>query len=187
MNKFILEYLESIGNIINKLDIENISEMIEAIKLAYQDDKRIFVFGNGGSAATANHFACDFGKNAIKDDNNRIKVISLSNSISSITACGNDIGFDTVFEEQLKNLMHDGDLVLCISASGSSPNIIRAVEYAKKRNGTVIGITGFCGGKLKELSDINVNVDSDSYEKIEDIHLIITHIIVYWFKLNQNN
>ncbi len=186
MKKTILDYLESIGDIINKLDINNISEMIEAIKLAYKDDKRIFVFGNGGSAATANHFACDFGKNAIKDDNNRIKVISLSNSISSITACGNDIGFDTVFEEQLKNLMHDGDLILCISASGNSPNIIRAVEYAKKRYGTVIGMTGFSGGKLKELSDINVNVASDSYEKIEDMHLMITHIIVYWFKMNQN-
>ncbi len=186
MEKFILEYLESVGDIINKLDIKNISKMIEAIKLAYKDDKRIFVFGNGGSAATANHFACDFGKNAIEDDNNRIKVISLSNSITSITACGNDIGFDTVFEEQLKNLMHDGDLILSISASGNSPNIIRAVEYAKKRNATVVGITGFNGGKLKELSDINVNVASDSYEKIEDIHLIITHIIVYWFKANQN-
>jgi len=186
MKKIVLEYLKSIADIIDKLDIENISEMIEAIKLAYQDDKRIFVFGNGGSSATANHFACDFGKNAIQNENNKIKVISLSNSISSITAYGNDMGFDTVFEEQLKNLMHNGDLVLCISASGNSPNIMRAAEYAKKRDGIVIGLTGFSGGKLKELSDINVNVASDSYEKIEDIHLIITHIIVYWFKKNQN-
>lgn len=187
MEKFIAQYLESIGDIIKNLDLKNIGEVIKEIKKAYKEDKRIFVFGNGGSAATANHFACDFGKNAIKDENKRIKIISLSSSISSITAYGNDVGFDSIFEEQLKNLMHDGDLTICISASGNSPNILKAAEYAKKRNGTVISLTGFDGGKLKESSDLNVNVDSDSYEKIEDVHVIITHIIVYWFKFNQDS
>ncbi len=186
MKEFISAYLNNISEIIEGLEINNISEVIEHIKDAHKKNKRIFVLGNGGSAATANHFACDFGKNAIKDDNNRFRIISLSNSISSITAFGNDIGFETIFEEQLKNLMHEEDLVMCISASGNSPNIIKAVEYAIKKNGIIIGITGFDGGKLKEISDVNVNVVSDSYEKIEDIHLIIMHIIVYWFKMNQN-
>ena len=185
MKEFISDYVKSISGIIENLDIENLSKVIEYVKEAHRKEKRIFVFGNGGSAATANHFACDFGKNAIKDDNNRFKIISLSNNISSITACGNDLGFETVFEEQLKNLMQKEDLIICISASGNSPNIIKAVEFAIKRSGTIIGITGFDGGKLKEISDVNVNVVSDSYEKIEDIHLIITHIIVYWFKMNQ--
>lgn len=185
MSDYIVEYLNSVTNIIKDLEIENISEVIGAIKEAHEKDRRIFVFGNGGSAATANHFAADFGKNAIKDDDNRFKIISLSNNISTITACGNDIGFETIFEEQLKNLMQVKDLIICISASGNSPNIIKAVEYARKRNGTVIGITGFDGGKLKEISDLNINVNSESFEQIEDIHLIITHIIVYWFKMSQ--
>ncbi len=81
--------------------------------------------------------------------------------------------------------MHDEDLIICISASGNSPNIIRAVEYARKRNGTIVGITGFNGGKLKQISDLNINVNSESYEQIEDMHLMITHIIVYWFKMSQ--
>jgi D-sedoheptulose 7-phosphate isomerase len=185
MNDYIVEYLNSITSQIKDLEIENISKVISSVKEAHEKDKRIFVFGNGGSAATANHFAADFGKNAIKDDDNRFKIISLSNNISTITACGNDIGFETVFEEQLKNLMHEKDLIICISASGNSPNIIRAVEYARKRNGIIIGITGFNGGKLKQISDLNININSESYEQIEDIHLIITHIIVYWFKMSQ--
>jgi D-sedoheptulose 7-phosphate isomerase len=185
MNDYIVEYLNSITSKIKDLEIDNILKAISSIKEAHEKDRRIFVFGNGGSAATANHFAADFGKNAIKDDDNRFKIISLSNNISSITACGNDIGFETVFEEQLKNLMHDEDLIICISASGNSPNIIRAVEYARKRNGTIIGITGFNGGKLKQISDFNININSESYEQIEDMHLMITHIIVYWFKMSQ--
>jgi D-sedoheptulose 7-phosphate isomerase len=185
MTDHITKYLDDLKGIINSIDHRSLEKTIEIIKKARQEDKRIFVFGNGGSAATANHFAADFGKNAVKGDANRFKIISLSNNISSITACGNDIGFETVFEEQLKNLMHDGDLVICISASGNSPNIVRAVEYVRKRGGTIIGITGFDGGKLGKMSDININIASDSYEQIEDMHLVITHIIVYWFKSSQ--
>jgi D-sedoheptulose 7-phosphate isomerase len=181
----ITKYLDDLKGIINSIEPGDLEEVIEVIKKTREEDKRIFVFGNGGSAATASHFAADFGKNAFKGDTNRFKIISLSNNISSITACGNDIGFETVFEEQLKNLMHDGDLIMCISASGNSPNIIKAVEYAKSRNGYIIGLTGFDGGKVREISDININIDSDSYEQIEDMHLVIAHIIVYWFKMSQ--
>jgi D-sedoheptulose 7-phosphate isomerase len=186
MDKFVKEYLNSLGKIIQDLEVKNISRVINAFKETHQKGKKIFVLGNGGSAATANHFACDLAKNVTKDEKNRFKIISLSENISCITAYGNDEGFETIFEEQLKNLIDDEDLTILISASGNSPNIIRAAEYAKKNNNTVIGITGFEGGKLKEICDINVNVLSDSYEKIEDIHLIITHIIVYWFKMNKN-
>ena len=186
MKEFIKDYINSINKITADLDIEKISKVVEAIGEAHINKKRIFVIGNGGSAATANHFACDLGKNAIKDDENRFQILSLSNDISSITAYGNDVGYESVFAEQLKNLMQFGDTIICISASGNSPNIINAVEYAKKKNAIIISLTGFKGGKLKEISDFNVNVPCDSYEKIEDIHLVITHIIVYWFKTNPN-
>lgn len=185
MKDFIRSYLNSLSEIMNLLEIGKISEVIEALRETHSAKRKIIVFGNGGSAATANHFVCDLGKNAIKDEENRFKIISLCDNVSCITAYGNDVGYETIFEEQLKNLMEDKDLIICISASGNSPNIIKAIDYAKKRNGIIIGITGFNGGKLKEISDININVSSDSYEKIEDVHLIITHIIVYWFKQNQ--
>jgi len=186
MKEFIHAYLNSINKIMADLDIENVSKVIETIKEAHINKKRIFVIGNGGSAATANHFVCDLGKNAIKDDENRFQIISLSSNVSCITAYGNDVGYESVFVEQLKNLMQLGDVLISISASGNSPNIIKAVEYAKKKNGIIISLTGFKGGKLKEISDLNINVSSDSYEKIEDIHLILMHIIVYWFKMSQN-
>ena len=184
MKEFINDYINSINKITADLEIENISKIIEAISEAHKNKKRIFVIGNGGSAATAIHFACDLGKNAIKDDENRFKIISLCDNVSCITAYGNDIGYDSVFAEQLKNLMQPGDTIICISASGNSPNIINAVEYAKKKSAVIVSLTGFKGGKLKEISDLNINVPSDSYEKIEDIHLAITHIIVYWFKIH---
>jgi D-sedoheptulose 7-phosphate isomerase len=180
--EFIDEYLSTFVAKVNSFNGSKIVDIINALKKAKDEDRTIFVIGNGGSAATANHFACDFGKNAVKSDEGRFRIISLSESVSCITAYGNDISFDSVFEEQLKNLMRPGDILIAISASGKSPNIIKAVNYAKAKGGMVIGLSGFDGGLLKNLSDINVNIDFDTYEQIEDFHLIITHIIVYCFK-----
>jgi D-sedoheptulose 7-phosphate isomerase len=118
----------------------------------------------------------------LKSDDGRFRIISLCESAASITAYGNDVSFDSIFEEQLKNLMEAEDIVIAISASGNSPDIVRAVEYAKSKNGIIIGLTGFSGGKLKKLCDISMNSDLTSYEQIEDFHLILTHIIVYCFK-----
>lgn len=185
MKKFIDSYLDDLGNLMDLLETDNIAKAIEMLKEAHKAKRKVFVLGNGGSAATANHFVCDLGKNAIKDDENRFKIISLSDNICSITAYGNDISYDSVFAEQLKNLIEHKDLLICVSASGNSPNVLKAVEYARKKEAAIIGITGFDGGKLKELSDININVCSSSYEKVEDMHLIIMHIFVYWFKQNQ--
>jgi D-sedoheptulose 7-phosphate isomerase len=186
MKDFIYAYLDNLSEIINMLETENIVKVIEELRKTNVSRRKIFVFGNGGSAATANHFVCDLGKNAIRDEKERFKIISLCDNIPYVTAYGNDVGYESIFEEQLKNLMESRDMVICISASGNSSNIIKAVNYAKKKKGTVVSITGFKGGKVREMSDININVSSDSYEKIEDIHLIIMHIIVYWFKQNQN-
>lgn len=182
MNDQITSYKEDIIRLTQALDYDTITAVCEAFLEAYRNKKQIFVAGNGGSAGTANHFTCDFGKNAVADDTKRPKIISLSANIEVITALGNDFSYAEIFSQQLKNLMNDGDLILLISASGNSPNIIEAAKYAKNCGGKVIGFTGFCGGELKTLSDININVDSTSYEKIEDIHMILTHIIVCWFK-----
>ena len=176
------DYLNDIANISRELDAGAIIKIIGIFKDAHKKRKKIYVIGNGGSAATANHFACDLGKNATRKDNDRFAIISLCNDISCITAYGNDEGYETIFEEQLKNFLDKGDILFCISASGNSPNIIRAAEYAKNKKRTVVGLTGFKGGKLKDIADQNITVFSDSFEKIEDIHLVITHVTVYCFK-----
>ncbi len=182
MNSLISQYLNDVKNFCDTLDINALHQIVDSLLNAYKSKKQIFVAGNGGSAGTSNHFCCDFGKNAVKSETNRPKMISLSANIEVLTALGNDFSYADVFSEQLKNLMNEGDLVILISASGNSPNVVKAAEYAKSKNGTIVSLTGFSGGKLKELSNININVPSDSYEKIEDLHMIITHLLVCSFK-----
>ncbi len=182
MKQLIMDYINDIHALCNGLDVDEMNKLCEALLESYKAKKQIFVAGNGGSAGTSNHFCCDFGKNAVKGDTNRPKIISLSANIEVLTALGNDFCYADVFTQQLKNLMNDKDTVLLISASGNSPNVVTAAEYAKSRGGKVIGLTGFEGGKLKELSDVAINIPSTSYEKIEDLHMMITHIIVCYFK-----
>ena len=182
MKKTIIDYACDISDICKNIPHDKIEEVCNALLDAYKSQKRIFVAGNGGSAGTANHFTCDFGKNAVKSECDRPKIISLSSNVEVLTALGNDFSYADVFTEQLKNLMNDGDLIILISASGNSPNVVSAAEYVKSRGGVVIGFTGFSGGKLKELSDISIHISCNSYEKVEDVHMIITHMVVCIFK-----
>jgi D-sedoheptulose 7-phosphate isomerase len=175
-------YLEKMCESINNINPEAVAEILETIKRAVASKKHIFLMGNGGSAATANHFAADFGKNAVKNDEGRPKIISLCTNMSTVTAYGNDVGYEDIFIEQLKNLLEPGDVVIAISASGNSSNVIKAVRFAHEKKAVVIGLTGFQGGKLKEIADYNLNIESDSYEQIEDIHSMITHSFVYCYK-----
>ncbi len=184
MRDYLRQYTTEISRALEAVEGEDFEKVIHILGEAYKERKQIFIAGNGGSAATANHFVCDFGKNAVKSDEKRFKIISISDNIEKITALGNDIAFESIFEEQLKNLMDPEDVLIVISASGNSPNIVKAVEFARKKNCKVISLTGFKGGKVKGLSDVNLNVDLSSYEQIEDIHLMILHMIVYWFKNN---
>jgi len=182
MNKILDGYIENVSHLVNNIDTEKLLEIIKVLERGRRDKKRIFICGNGGSATTANHFVCDLGKNAVKGDSGRINIISLCDNLATITAYGNDFGYETIFEERLKNLMEDGDIVIAISASGNSINILNGVEYAKKRNGYIISMTGFGGGKLKGLSDLNINIDSNIIEQVEDVHLMLEHMIVYYYK-----
>lgn len=182
MKQTILEYTKDVSRLIGNLDTDAIEQVCACLLDAYRSGKKIFIAGNGGSAGTSNHFTCDFGKNAVKSEVNRPRIISLSANIEVVTALGNDFCYGDIFLEQLKNLMDDGDVILLISASGNSENVVRAAEYVRSRCGRVIGFTGFSGGRLQELSDISINIPSDSYEKTEDLHMILTHIIVCCFK-----
>ncbi len=178
-------YEEELSQAIKALDDKEMDKAVSLLLDAYRGDQQIFIFGNGGSATTANHFVCDFGKNAIKGDKRRFRILSLSDNIAKITALGNDIAYAEVFREQMKNLMRPGDVAIAISASGTSPNVVNACEYARQIGGKVIALAGFSGGKIADMADAAFVSDMKSYERIEDLHLIILHMIVCYFKDHQ--
>lgn len=184
MEEVIDNYLREIRNIIGEINPEQIQNLVNILEKSRLEGKRIFILGNGGSATTANHFVCDFGKNTIKGDTGRFKIISLCDNLATITAYGNDFGYETIFEERLKNLMENKDVIIAISTSGNSKNVLNAVKYAKSRDAYIVSFTGANGGKLRALSDINISINSSEVEKIEDAHLIIEHIVVCCYKYN---
>jgi len=178
----IKNYITNLQAAINALSVEEIRCVIDLIMKAYESDKQIFVIGNGGSASTASHFACDLGKGTIVEGKPRLRVISLTDNVALMSAWGNDSSYDDIFVEQLKNLLNQGDLVIGISASGNSANILKAIEYANSMECPTVGLTGFGGGKLAEMADESIIVDSYDYGPVEDIHLVLDHIIGSWIR-----
>ncbi len=176
----IKRYIANLQAAINALSIDKIRSVIELIMQTYRADKQIFVIGNGGSASTASHFACDLGKGTIVEGKPRLRVISLTDNVALMSAWANDLSYEDIFVEQLKNLLNPGDLVIGISASGNSVNVTKAIEYANLMGCPTVGLTGFGGGKLAKIADESIIVDSHDYGPVEDIHLIIDHIIGVW-------
>ena len=170
---------------IRAIDTDQFGRVIDILIQAYQEDRQVFIFGNGGSAATANHFVCDFGKNAVQGEHRRFRILSVSDNIEKITALGNDIAYEQVFRQQLINLMRAGDVAIAISASGSSPNVVRACEYVKELGNKLIVLAGFSGGTIAPLADAAMVADLTSYERVEDIHLILLHMVVCYCKEHQ--
>ncbi|GAI36016.1 unnamed protein product, partial [marine sediment metagenome] len=148
---FVEEYLRELKETLDKLPYSQIEKIKDILLEAYREDKKVFIMGNGGSAATASHFACDLAKGTVgKDDSRkRFKVIALTDSVPILTAWANDTAYENIFLEQLKNLLDAGDVVIAISGSGNSKNVIKAVEYANVQKALTIGLTGFKGGNLK--------------------------------------
>jgi len=180
---FSKQYFKKIKEIINNLDSKKIQKIVEILFDAYKNNKQIFVLGNGGSAANSSHFACDLAKgtleNVYDDNERRFRAISLTDNIAIATAFGNDLSFEDIFCQQLRNLVNEGDVVIGISASGNSANVIKAIKYAKKCGAKTIGLLGFrTGGKLRDLVDYEITVQDDHYGRIEDIHLMLAHFIV---------
>lgn len=174
------EYLERVCEEIRNVDpgqIENLSNLLEA---AYQAGKFVFIMGNGGSGANASHLCEDLAKCTLKDFENqkRLKVMSLTDNVPWIMAIGNDLDYSRIFVEQLKNLASPGDLVLAISGSGNSPNILKAVEWANQHGLTTVGITGFSGGKLRSLAQHNLHAPVDDMGIAESVHQVVFHWII---------
>jgi D-sedoheptulose 7-phosphate isomerase len=176
----IRKYFEVVKGLIDVIPFDDVEKMTDAVYKAYEDDKMIFIIGNGGSAAKASHVAQDFSKGLILDQSisKRVKALSLTDNIPYITALANDTGYENVFSAQLRTFASQGDYLLAISGSGNSPNIIAAAEFAKDNNMTVIGVTGYGGGRLKELSDISVNVQINDMCMAESFHSLIFHYVV---------
>ena len=178
----IQEYISHLQGVLDRLCLPDVRGSIDLVMQAYHADRQIFVIGNGGSASTASHIATDLGKGTSLPGVRRFRVISLTDNASTMTAWSNDVCYEDVFLEQLKNLVNPGDLVIAISASGNSENIIRAIRHAKDVGCKTIGWTGFGGGKLQQLTDVSVVVDSHEYGPVEDVHLILNHILHAWIK-----
>lgn len=178
------EYVDGLRKCLDELlqQEDKLSTVADIIFEAYNNDKQIFVMGNGGSASTASHCALGFEKQSAVEGNRRIKSKSLADNIGLITAWANDISYESVFAEQLKNQLVEGDVVIAISASGNSPNILRAVEYAKQKDARIIGLTGFGGGRLIQLADDYITFSSMDYGQVEDVHLTLTHILSMMLK-----
>jgi D-sedoheptulose 7-phosphate isomerase len=172
-------YLDYLASCFSELDRKALARFVELLLAARESGHAIFFIGNGGSAATASHFANDISIGTRTGDEKPFRAISLTDNVAVMTALANDEGYDRMFVDQLKVQMRDGDALVAISASGNSPNVIAAVEYAKSRGATVVGLTGFDGGKLKALSDIELHVPTakGEYGPVEDIHMIFDHLV----------
>ncbi|MBI4524196.1 MAG: SIS domain-containing protein [Deltaproteobacteria bacterium] len=170
-------YLSSLRQAILAVPTTKIREIIDLILSARKADKQMFLFGNGGSAATASHFACDLAKGTIVPGKRRFRVISLCDQIPVMTAWANDADYSEIFVEQLRNIMNAGDLVIGITSSGNSPNVVKALKYAKVFRAQTVALTGFQGGKVKEIVDHCLIVPSSTVQIIEDVHLALGHAI----------
>ncbi len=178
----IQKYISHLQDVLERLKLDDVRQSIDVIMEAYSANKQIFVVGNGGSASTASHLACDLGKGTSVAGKPRFRVISLTDNVATMTAWSNDVAYEDVFVEQLKNLVNAGDVVIGISASGNSENVIRAMQHAADIGCNTIGWSGFGGGKLATICDVNVVVDSHQYGPVEDVHLILNHVLHAWIQ-----
>ena len=180
ITEFVNSYKDKLINLYDSIDVEMLESIVTAMITAFKNGNTLYVAGNGGSATTASHMQADFQFFVRYFTDFRPKVVSLTDNIPLMTAISNDNSYEDVFIEQMKGMFNKGDLFLAISASGNSPNVVKAVKYAKELGGKTIAFCGFSGGKLKEISDMPLytpNKDKD-YGPIEDIHMILIHVLI---------
>lgn len=186
MKRFAKGYFNYLYKLLNQLDTDAIEAFAAEMEKTRSNHGTMFFVGNGGSAATASHMANDFGTNISKMDGDDLpfRAMSLTDNTSIMTAIANDDGYNNVFINQLRIHYRLGDVLVAISASGNSRNVVEAAEWVKKRGGTVMSLVGFAGGRLKEISDVVIHVESDKedYGPVEDIHMIIDHLLANWLQ-----
>ena len=188
MNDYIKDFIKKVTDALGALPSEEIAKALNILHAAYERDGRIYIFGNGGSLALATHWVSDFNKTVFGHNNSgltkRFQAIRLPSTESELTAWANDVGYDMVFAGPLGNYLQDSDVIIAISSSGNSSNIVKAVELAKAHKIPVIGLSGFDGGKLNELADakIVIKTEKGAYGVVESVHGTILHLMTEYFK-----
>ncbi len=181
MKDYLENYIHEHKSALESIPVDSVESIINDFRKALKEDRQIFVFGNGGSAANASHFITDLGKSSSDKTYRRFRCLSLNDNISWITAIGNDYAYEDVFLRQLENYARPGDIVLVMSVSGNSPNLVKAIEYCKEQNIYTIALTGGKKGRLAELADKVIVINSTHYGRVEDCHMHICHMICYAF------
>jgi D-sedoheptulose 7-phosphate isomerase len=182
MQSILTDYVRGLRQCLDEIEKQDVAGAADIIYQAYLEGKQVFVFGNGGSAATASHMVCDLRKGASVPGKPRLRMTCLSDNTPLMTAIGNDISYEDVFVEQLISQVQEGDVVIAISCSGNSPNVLKAVEYAKKCGAVSIGFTACGGGLLGSLVDLSITLSTRDFGQAEDIHLSLEHLLSYMVK-----
>ena len=175
-HEIISDYLKGLRSCLEEIPEKDIGEIVDIIMKAYANGKKIIFMGNGGSAATASHFARDLSIGTAAAGKPRIRAISLADNMAMITSLANDMDYNSIFKEQLVGQLDKGDVVVGISASGNSPNVLEAIKFARSKGAVTVGLIGFGGGKLKGLVDKSIVLSSRDYGQVEDTHLVLDHI-----------
>lgn len=181
MKQWITDYLQAQKAALDSIPVEGVAELLEILKTALAEDRQILVFGNGGSAANSSHFATDLGKGASDKVGRRFRVLSLNDNVSWLTALGNDYAYEDVFVRQLENYARPGDVVMGISVSGSSPNCVKALEWARRAGCRTIALVGAKRGKMAEVAEKVIVIDDAHYGRVEDAEMGILHMLCYAF------
>lgn len=184
MRETIHQYKEAVTKVIESINEKSVGSAVYALKKAREKNQRIFVIGNGGCASNASHFAVDLAIHAVPKNEKSFKVIAITENSPMITAYAAASGYESVFAAQLGGMMEVNDVVFALSINGNEQSILAAVQYAHAKNAYVVALTGKTGGKLRELADVCVHVDCEDLGMICDAHLVICHMLVYWFKEN---
>ena len=178
IENFANHYLVELKEVLDRFDFDQFEKIIRLLLDAYDNGNNIFVMGNGGSGSTASHFACDINKGCCLDLEKKFKMMCLNDNLPTLLALANDVSYDSVFVEQMKNFFNSGDVVIGISGSGNSENVLQAITYAKTMGGRTVGLSGFSGGKLSQIVDIAFVAEIDDMQKVEDVHMIVVHMIM---------
>lgn len=177
-SKDIEVYFTKLKQTIDSVSVQDLNTLMNVLVEAKNAGKIIFIMGNGGSSATASHYVCDFNKGVSSNQETKFKLICLNDNIPSLMAYANDLSFEDVFVEQLKNFFHEGDIVLGISGSGNSKNVLKAIEYANRHGGITIGLTGYDGGKLKNMVQYSMHIPVNDMQITEDLHMVLDHCMM---------
>lgn len=176
--KQIAAYFEKLKKTIDLIDLSDLNTLMNILEKAREEGSQIFIMGNGGSSATASHYVCDFNKGISMEQDKKFKLICLNDNIPSLMAYANDLSFEDIFVRQLKNYFQAGDIVIGVSGSGNSKNVLNAIQYANEHGGVTVGLTGYDGGKLKTMCRYGVHVPVDDMQITEDLHMVLDHCMM---------